>query len=184
MTIYRPYQVQSIDNTKDALRRGIKRILIQASTGAGKTVIAARIIELAVNKGSNVLFIAHRKELIHQTSKKLESMGIHHGVIMAGSKPASSNVQVASVQTIINREKPKADIVFFDEAHLSVSASFLSLVEHYQDAVIIGLTATPVRLDGRGLGEIYHEMVQVVPMRDLIEAGFFSKTARFCTIHT
>ena len=168
----RDYQVHAINNTKNALRRGIRRVLIQASTGAGKTHISARIIEMAVAKGSGILFVAHRKELVLQTSQKLASMGIKHGVIMAGIKQTDSPVQVASVQTLSNRDNPNADIIFFDEAHLSVSKSFLDLVEHYSDKVIIGLTATPIRLDGRGLGEIYHEMVQVVPMRELIAQGF------------
>lgn len=179
MAIDRNYQVTAIENSRNAIRRGIKRILIQASTGAGKTHIASRIIESAIAKGNRVLFVAHRKEIISQSAKKLESMGIHHGIIMAGVKPTASNVQVASVQTLNNREKPDANIIFFDEAHLSVSASFMSLVEHYSDAIIIGLTATPTRLDGRGLGEIYHEMVQVVPMRELIDAGFLVKPRVF-----
>ncbi|MGB4498521.1 MAG: DEAD/DEAH box helicase [Methylococcaceae bacterium] len=179
MTTYRPYQVNSIDSAKDALRRGIKRILIQASTGAGKTVIAARIIELAITKGSRILFVAHRKEIVGQTSAKLSSLGIKHGVIMAGHKAVDAPVQVASVQTLTQREKPAADIIFFDEAHLSVSKSFLDLVEHYDNKVFIGLTATPIRLDGRGLGEIYHEMVQVVPMRELIAQGFLVKPRVF-----
>lgn len=179
MSTDRPYQVFSIDKTKDALRRGIRRVLIQASTGAGKTHISARIIEMAIAKGSRILFVAHRKELILQTSAKLKSMGISHGVIMAGHKPSDSPVQVASVQTLSNRSKPNADIIFFDEAHLSVSKSFLDLVDHYEGKVIIGLTATPIRLDGRGLGEIYHEMVQVVPMRELIAQGFLVKPRVF-----
>jgi superfamily II DNA or RNA helicase len=73
-------------------------------------------------------------------------------------------VQVASIQTLTRRDKPQADLVIIDECHLSVSASFKQIVEHYHGATIIGLTATPIRLDGRGLGEIYKEIVQVVPM--------------------
>lgn len=170
----RDYQINAIQGVRNAIQRGSKRVLVQASTGAGKTHIAARIIESAVNKGKRVLFVAHRKEIIGQSSVKLDSMDIEHGIIMADHpryKP-SAGVQVASVQTLRNRHKPAADLVFFDEAHLSVSKSFLDLVEHYKNAVIIGLTATPARTDGRGLGEIYQDMVQVVPMRELIELGF------------
>ncbi len=175
----RPYQLNSISGVISAILRGNKRVLVQAATGAGKTVIASEIINRAVKKGKRVIFIAHRKEIIHQTSKKLTSMGVKHGVIMAGHKPSDAPVQVASVQTLAQREKPAADIIFFDEAHLSVSKSFLDLVEHYDNKVFIGLTATPIRLDGRGLGEIYHEMVQVVPMRDLIAQGFLVKPRVF-----
>jgi len=170
----RDYQINAIQGVRNIIAGGSKRVLVQASTGAGKTHIAARIIESAVNKGKRVLFVAHRKEIIGQSSLKLDSMDIEHGIIMADHpryKPTEL-VQVASVQTLRVRHKPKADIVFFDEAHLSVSKSFLDLVEHYKESIIIGLTATPVRTDGRGLGEIYQHMTQVVPMRDLIEQGF------------
>jgi DNA repair protein RadD len=170
----RDYQINAIQGVRNAIFNGSKRVLVQASTGAGKTHIAARIIESAVNKGKRVLFVAHRKEIIGQSSLKLDSMDIDHGIIMADHpryKPTEL-VQVASVQTLRVRHKPKADIVFFDEAHLSVSKSFLDLVEHYKESIIIGLTATPVRTDGRGLGEIYQHMTQVVPMRELIEQGF------------
>ncbi|MEY2666376.1 MAG: hypothetical protein RLZZ384_547 [Pseudomonadota bacterium] len=170
----RDYQINAIQGVRNIIAGGSKRVLVQASTGAGKTHIAARIIESAVNKGKHVLFVAHRKEIIGQTSVKLDSMEIDHGVIMADHPRYQPHdlVQVASVQTLRQRHKPKADVVFFDEAHLSVSKSFLDLVAHYKDSVIIGLTATPIRTDGRGLGEIYQDMTQVIPMRDLIEQGF------------
>ena len=179
MLIDRHYQVSAINGVRENVKQGVKRILLQAATGAGKTHISSRIIESAVVKGSRVLFVAHRAELILQTSKKLASMGIKHGIIMAGFKQFDAPVQVASVQTLINRDKPLADIVFFDEAHLSVSKSFMSLVDHYKDSIIIGMSATPTRLDGRGLGEIYHSMVQVVPVRELINQGFLVKPRVF-----
>lgn len=169
----RPYQSNSIDGLISSIRKGSKCVLLQAATGAGKTIIASSMTQRAVNKGSKVLFIAHRKEIINQTSEKLHGFGIKHGVIMAGHSGYSPSlpVQLASIQTLSLRHKPDADLVIIDECHLSVSASFQKIIEHYKGSVIIGLTATPIRLDGRGLGEIYSDMVQVVPMRQLIDDG-------------
>ena len=111
----RDYQINAIQGVRNAIFNGSKRVLVQASTGAGKTHIAARIIESAVNKGKRVLFVAHRKEIIGQSSVKLDSMDIEHGIIMADHPRYKPNelVQVASVQTLRVRHKPKADIVFF-----------------------------------------------------------------------
>ncbi len=169
----RDYQENSIDGLITSIRGGNKKILLQASTGAGKTIVASSMIQRAVAKGNQCLFIAHRKEIISQTSEKLDTFGIDHGVIMSGHtrhKPANP-VQLASIQTLSNRHKPHADLVIIDETHLACSASFQKIIEHYSGAIIIGLTATPTRLDGRGLGEIYTDMVQVVPMRRLIDDG-------------
>lgn len=173
MIILRDYQNNSIGGLVNSVRNGHKQILLQASTGAGKTIIASSMIQRAVSKGNKCLFIAHRKEIISQTSDKLKSFGIEHGVIMAGHSGYSPllPVQLASIQTLMNRSRPHADLVIIDETHLACSASFKKIIEHYQGSVIIGLTATPIRLDGRGLGEIYSDMVQVVPMRRLIDDG-------------
>jgi DNA repair protein RadD len=182
MTIkLRPYQEESIDNLRGLLRQKNKRLLLQASTGAGKTVIASRMIDLAIERGNHCLFVAHRKEIINQTSEKLDTFGIDHGVIMSGHRRHKPflPVQVASIQTLSNRHKPKADLVIIDETHLACSKSFLALIEHYKDSVIIGLTATPIRLDGRGLGEIYSHIVEVVPMKQLITDGFLVRPRVF-----
>lgn len=173
MIVLRDYQTNSIDGLIAAIKKGHKQILLQASTGAGKTIIASSMIQRAVNKGNKCLFIAHRKEIVNQTSEKLKSFGIGHGVIMSGHSgyAPSLPVQLASIQTLMNRHRPDADLVIIDETHLACSASFQKIIEHYAGAVIIGLTATPTRLDGRGLGEIYTDMVKVVPMRRLIDDG-------------
>jgi superfamily II DNA or RNA helicase len=79
----RPYQHHAIENLRRAIGSGHKRVLLQAATGAGKTIIASEMIRLAMLKGKRALFIAHRKEIINQTSDKLDKFGIKHGVIMA-----------------------------------------------------------------------------------------------------
>lgn len=169
----RPYQTASIDSLRANLCRGIRRQLLVVPTGGGKTVIAASLVRAATAKGSRILFLAHRKELIEQASSKLDGFGVEHGIIMANHwrrRPAAP-VQVASVQTLIRRELPAADLIIIDEAHRSVAQSYRDIIDAYPRAAVIGLSATPVRADGRGLGDLYTDMVQVTTVAGLIVDG-------------
>jgi superfamily II DNA or RNA helicase len=167
------YQTTAIEATRDHLRAGRPSVLIVAPTGAGKTTIAAEIIHAAMARGSDVLFLAHRSELITQASKRLDLYGIDHGIIMPGTKRAKprAQVQVASVQTLARRDEvPPADLVIVDEAHRAKAASYRRILEAYgANTRVLGLTATPWRLDGSGLGDLFAEMVVVCQPRYLIE---------------
>ena len=176
----RPYQNNAISNLRASIGAGNKRVILQASTGAGKTIVACEMIRLAVAKSKRVLFIAHRKEIINQSSQKLDDFGLDHGIVMASNPRKNDHaVQVASIQTLMRRDKPDADLIIIDEAHLSCSASYKSIVEHYAGATVIGLTATPIRGDGKGLGEVYGDIVSVVPMSQLIADGHLVKPRVF-----
>jgi superfamily II DNA or RNA helicase len=176
----RPYQNGAIGNLRASIGAGNKRVLLQAATGAGKTIIACEMIRLAMMKSKRVIFIAHRKEIINQTSGKLDTFGIEHGVIMANHSRVNNHaVQVASIQTLTRRDKPPADLIIIDETHLACSASFKQILNHYSGATVIGLTATPTRLDGKGLGEIYSDIIQVIPMAKLIGDGHLVKPRVF-----
>lgn len=172
---FRPYQERAITEARRRVAAGVRRILIQAATGAGKTVVGAGIVQFAIKKGKRVLFLAHRRELIDQTVDKLVAAGVlNFGVIMAG-KPLynwDAPVQVASIQTLIRREFPPADIVMIDECHRAQSRSYLSVLANYPDSVVIGLTATPERLDGKGLDDIFEDMVVVEKLSALIAQGY------------
>ena len=127
----RPYQNTAIENLRASIGAGNRRVLLQASTGAGKTVVACEMIRLAMLKSKRVIFIAHRKEIITQPSQKLDDFGIDHGIVMANHARKNNHaVQVASIQTLINRDKPDADLIIIDEAHLSCSASYKQIVKH------------------------------------------------------
>lgn len=166
--ILRPYQLQAINNLRTKLIEGKKRLLLVSPTGSGKTCIAAEIVRLSLARGKRVLFLAHRRELIDQASRKLSALDIKHGIIMAGTKPTDAPVQVASVQTLIRRDLPPADITICDEAHHSVSESYQKLMP----GVVIGLTATPFRVDGRGLGQVFDDLVRVATVDELVAGGF------------
>ena len=173
----RPYQEEAVARLRELVRGGTRRILIAAATGSGKTSVAGHLIIRAAEKGHRSLFIAHRRELINQAYGRLVQMGLPEeqvGVIMARDprwRPVAA-VQVASIDTLRNRAKPRADLVFVDEAHRASARSYRDLSSHYPDALHIGLTATPYRADGRGLGDIYDHLVQVSSLQALIHQGY------------
>jgi len=151
---------------------------------SGKTVIGAHILHSAFQKGKMSLFFAHRRELIHQCSNKLKLFGLDHGILMSG-EPSSmlAETQIASIQTFARRvvkdmkiSAPLADVVMIDEAHHATSNSYLALKEIYPDAIMIGLTATPVRSDGRGLGKYFDCLIEVATPQELIDLGHLVDT--------
>ncbi len=179
MFVLRDYQDLAIEKVRQAIRAGYRRILIVAPTGSGKTVIAAEIVKLAAEKLRRSMFLAHRRELIYQCAGKLEKFGVDHGILMAGEYPyGAADCQVASIQTIAARcittdrlPFPNSDVVIVDEAHRSLAPTYLTLINHYGEQVVIGLTATPIRGDGKGLGHVYDYMVQCPTIQELIDLG-------------
>lgn len=179
----REYQIDVKNGVRDRIRLGDKRIIVHAGTGAGKTVIAASIIQDAKAKGSSVLFLANRRELIFQAVDTLEKSGVSCGVIMAGEEPDfSKDVQVASMQTYVRRMDlaesefnqwwHKANIVIVDECHSAISPSYRKILDEYDGTVSIGLTATPCGSQGRGLGEYYQSIVSAISVEELIKQDF------------
>lgn len=179
----RPYQIQLRDDARLALRRGVRRLLIQMSTGAGKTVLAAMILDGAVKRGKRAWFCVHRKELLEQSvTTFVEAADLPTGIVGAGypSSPLHS-VQVCSIQSLKSRLahlKPP-DILITDEAHHCCSPSWSAVAQALPDAVHIGLTATPQRLDGQGLSPFYDEMISGPSTADLIAQGWLSPYTLF-----
>jgi DNA repair protein RadD len=182
----RDYQLTTIAEVRAAIVAGHKRILVVIPTGGGKTTIGGAMIHGSIAKGNRALWLAHRKELVEQAHERISSpragFGIPAGLIMAGSPPRRKHqVQVASIATLIRRDLPTAKLVLVDEAHHSVSPSFLAMLDKYPHAVIIGLTATPYRLDGRGLGDVYTAIVAPVSIADLQAQGHLTPVRYFGT---
>jgi superfamily II DNA or RNA helicase len=171
----RPYQIDNVA-ALDALAPG-NRVLSVGPTGSGKTIIFCELIRRQVGRFKRVLVIAHRREIIAQTSRKLFANGVRHGIIQAGFDPRPMEpVQVASIATLYVRAirsdamlLPPADLVIIDEAHHSPAHSYSKIIESYSQAVIIGFTATPARGDGRGLGGIFKAMIEMPQVAELIE---------------
>ena len=148
-----------------------------APTGAGKTVIFSAIAAAAAAKGRSALVLVHRRELIHQASRKLTDAGVTHGVIAAGMEPSPGHIQVASVQTLIRRlhtipEPP--DLIIIDEAHHCAAGSWQAIINHWPGVLRIGVTATPCRLDGKGLGNVFDALIEGPSVQMLTSAGYLS----------
>ncbi len=182
----RPYQDECIEAVREKIRAGAKRVLVVAPTGSGKTVIASRMIQSAHAKGSRSLFLAHRKELIAQTVDKLGRFGVRAGVIQADARmQLHLPVQVASVQTLIRRPHAVQDVklVFVDEAHHHTEKNLYGrILQWYPNAIVVGLTATPWRLDGQGLADVYEESVLAASPAQLRDMGFLVQAAGWAFI--
>lgn len=181
----RPYQQAAIDGVRDAFRSGHRAPLLVAPTGAGKTVMFGYVAGEAASKGKSVLIVAHRRELIRQASRKLEETGVEHGIIAPGFTPTRSLVQVGSVQTIprrLDRVAPP-DLIVIDEAHHAVAGQWAAVMAAFPSARVLGVTATPERLDGRGLGVsaggCFDALVMGPDVGGLIAGGFLSPTRVF-----
>jgi DNA repair protein RadD len=183
----RPYQEDVIAEYEQTIANGTRRIILVAPTGSGKTVIACEIIKRAMHK--KIVFIAHRDELLTQARDKLKSFDVTAGIIKAGRdkdlRPLS-NVQIAGIQTLHARavraksmEMPKADIVIVDECHHARARTYQQIIDAYPNAIVIGLTATPCRGDGRGLGNVFEAMLECPQIGDLIGLGHLVKLKIF-----
>jgi len=173
----RPYQQQAINDLRAAFRNGARAPLLVAPTGAGKTVIFSAIAAATAAKGRSGLVLVHRRELVTQASRKLTDAGVAHGIIAAGMDGANASIQVASVQTLIRRlqkiTKPP-DLIIIDEAHHAAAGSWQTIINHWPDVPLIGVTATPCRLDGKGLGNVFDTLIEGPSVQMLTSAGYLS----------
>ena len=191
MTALRPYQLEVVERV-EVLLDTTARPLIVAPTGSGKTVIAAELINRVVAKGGRVLVVAHRREIIRQTADKLIDAGLTPGIVLAGCEKelrTHAPVQVAGILTLNARAirsnrmpMPAATVVIIDEAHHARAHTYQAVIDAYPDALIIGLTATPVRGDGRGLGNIFDQIIETPQVPDLIPPGFLVDCAVYAPV--
>jgi DNA repair protein RadD len=172
----RPYQLASIAEVRDAIRKGRRSVMLCIPTGGGKTLTAATILIAAIAKGSRVLFVAHRKELIDQTARTFGRLGVtSYGIIRAKDPriDLSQPIQIASIQTLARRAPlENIDVVVIDEAHRAMAESYKKfLFDAYPNAVFLGLSATPVRTDGKPLGDAFKALVIGARYSELIDGG-------------
>lgn len=171
----RPYQDKALVALRAMTMLGRKRILAVGPTGVGKmTLIAAIMREATVP----CIFMAHRQELIEGCVGQLADVGITNFGIIRGDDERfdlAASIQVCSIQTLSrpNRDKPFAGqkvLIFIDEAHRAASDSYLDLLKFYPDAIVIGFTATPTRLDGRPLGgDLFEEILIIATYQEMLK---------------
>jgi superfamily II DNA or RNA helicase len=169
------FQQFIVTDIEAKIAAGPCRSIVCCPTGSGKTVIAAELIRRLVAHGLRVLFLVHRRELTRQSLAKLFNFAVDAGIIQAGfpERPAA-RIQIASISTLYHRtiasrsrEMPPADLLIVDEAHHARARTWNRIIDNYPDATVIGLTATPARHDGKGLGNIFNEILQPVSVADL-----------------
>jgi superfamily II DNA or RNA helicase len=144
------------------------------------------MIKNALAKGKRVIFLVHYRQLAFQAMERFTAFGMGDdvGIIMAGEEAHYGRpVQIISIQTygrrldlgdqLLNSWFQKADLVFYDEAHASVAKTRKAILDLYKDsAVIVGLTATPCRADGRPLGAIYQDIITISSVQELTKMGY------------
>lgn len=175
----RDYQVRAFDNIWDAFTvNKAQSTLVVHATGVGKTVLLAEVAKHAIHTLDwNVLFVAHRERLLTQTVAKFDRVGVDTCLEIADQKALrlvkspklammgdkAAKCVIGSVQTLKGKRlaawpKDYFQLVIVDEAHHSPADSYLALINHFKSAKLLGVTATPDRLDGQNLGSIYRSV--------------------------
>ena len=180
----RPHQERALSMLRHSLGRGNRSPMLRLPTGAGKTKLAAAIVEGALTKGNRVTFTVPAISLIDQTVESFIYEGITDiGVIQADHvmTNASMPVQVASVQSLQNRFVPDSEIVVIDEAHrfFQFYAEWMQK-DGFERTKFIGLSATPWT---KGLGKYFDDLIIGATTQELIDAGYLSKFEVFCPSH-
>ena len=181
----RLYQEECLQAIRDTVRQRVYRLVVQAPTGSGKTLVAATIVEGARSKGNRLVFVVPSIQLVDQTVEMFWSEGIRDiGVIQADHALTnwSQPVQVASIQTIRSRDKyPEAQVVVLDEVH-QLHAAHVKWLQHpdWQSVPFIGLSATPWT---RGLGRYFETLLVMSTTQELIDLGYLARFKVFAADH-
>lgn len=180
MTKLFEFQERAVAQAINSMSEG-QRTLLVSPTGSGKTVMGAHIVERV--RPRRALWLAHTGELVEQAADHLRRLGLHVGVISDGLERAgirpdpTANVQVATVQTAVRRASIRSavDLIVIDEAHRALAASYRKIVVRMPTARLLGLTATPIRYDGKPLRDSFDVMVEAARPSELFSLGLLAK---------
>ncbi len=179
----RPYQQEAKDAIFEQWDNGVKKTLLVLPTGCGKTVVFAKVTEDCVRQGNRVLILAHRGELLDQAADKLmKTTGLGCALEKAESTCQGSwfRVVVGSVQTLMRQKRldqfPEDffDTIIIDEAHHCISDSYQKVLQHFPDAQILGVTATPDRGDMQNLGQFFESLAYEYTLPKAIKEGYLA----------
>ncbi len=178
----RPYQQEGLDAIRAAYRHGARSPLYVLPTGGGKTFVFSHIAAGAQQLGKRICILVHRQELLLQSSRALSDIGVEHGIIAPGFTGSGQHVQVASVHTLVRRLRKgyNFDLLIIDECHHAIASTWLNIINAFPKARVLGVTATPIRGDGRGLGTeyggVFDKLVVGPSVKDLIDEGFLVRS--------
>lgn len=184
MTELRPYQSEAREAIKEQWASGVKNTLLVLPTGTGKTVVFSKVIEDRVRSGDRCLILAHRGELLDQAADKLRKIsGLGCSVEKADQTCLGEwfRVCVGSVQSLQRPqrlEKFKDDYfntIIIDEAHHAITEGYRRILEHFPEAKVLGVTATPDRGDQRKLGEVFQSLAYEYSIVRAIREGYLCK---------
>lgn len=153
----RPYQTDAILAMREEFKAGHKSVLYQAPTGSGKTVTFVELARRTAAQGNRVCILVHRRELLRQASRSLKAAGVYHNLIARGEPHRDALVTVASKDTLRRRDGHEFDLVIVDEAHHAVANTYKNIMS--ASAWVLGVTATPCRLSGRGLSTVFDTLI-------------------------
>ncbi|HPM75075.1 MAG TPA: DEAD/DEAH box helicase family protein, partial [Saccharofermentans sp.] len=181
MVELRPYQVNAIKAVSDEFKKGHNHTLLVLPTGTGKTIVFAKVVELNVNGGKRALILAHRSELLDQASDKLKlASGLDTALEKAESTSIGSfePVTVASVQTLSQEKRlnkfPRDyfDLIVVDEAHHCMSETYQRILNYFNTAKVLGVTATPDRADQKNLGQFFDSKAFEYTLNQAVREGY------------
>lgn len=154
------YQENLVNKTRKAYIDGYKAPCIVAPCGAGKSIMIAEVAKMTTEKGNRVLFLVHRKELLDQIQETFKTVGVNFELVTFGM-----------VMTIVNKldQLPRPSLIITDENHHGLAASYKKIYDYYSDVLRLGFTATPIRLNGSGLGDVNDLLIEEVSVSWLIE---------------
>ncbi|WP_096761171.1 DEAD/DEAH box helicase, partial [Paenibacillus larvae] len=179
----RDYQQSARESIQDEWEKGVKRTLLVLPTGCGKTIVFSKVIEDRVRLGERVLVLAHRGELLEQAADKLEkSTGLKCATEKAEQTSVGSwyRVVVGSIQTMMREKRLEQfdhdhfDTVIIDEAHHCISDSYQRVLQYFDGANVLGVTATPDRGDMRNLGSYFESLAYEYTLPKAIKEGYLS----------
>lgn len=179
----RDYQQEARESIQNEWENGVKKTLLVLPTGCGKTIVFSKVIEDRVKKGERVLVLAHRGELLEQAADKLEkSTGLKTATEKAEQTSIGSwfRVVVGSVQTMMRQSRLERfpndffDTIIIDEAHHCISDSYQRVLQYFEQAHVLGVTATPDRGDMKNLGSYFESLAYEYTLPKAIKSGYLS----------
>lgn len=170
----RDYQQRLIDDAAYEFQQGKQRVCAVAPCGAGKTITVGWMAQATALKSRRTLFLVHRQELIKQSIDTFAAMHIRHGVIATKyARDYEPLVQIGSVQTVARRlgDIPAPEFIVIDECHHATASTWRKILDRFPEAKVLGVTATPERLGGHGLGDIFEALVIGPSVKELVSWG-------------